>query len=91
MRITSVRFSDFKRFKNLTIKDLPETARLVMLVGPNGSGKSSVFDGFLQWQRKVKFGPSEEQFEYWMRGSDPVLKVMVLAAVCGLGERRDGA
>ena len=26
-----------------------------------------------------------------IRRLDPVLKVMVLAAVCGLGERRDGA
>jgi hypothetical protein len=70
MRVTSVVLRDFKRFKNLTIKNLPETAKLVMLVGPNGCGKSSVFDGFLQWQRKLKFGISEEQFEYWMRGSE---------------------
>ena len=70
MRVTSAYFREFKRFKSLTIKDLPEAASLVMLVGPNGSGKSSVFDGFLQWQRKLRYGPSEEQFEYWMRGSD---------------------
>lgn len=70
LRIASVFFKDFKRFKHLTVKGLPETAKLVMLVGPNGSGKSSVFDGFLQWQRKVRFGPSDEQYEYWMRGSD---------------------
>ena len=39
--------SDYKRFTELTIAHLPETARLVVMVGPNGSGKSSVFDAFL--------------------------------------------
>lgn len=34
----------FKRFTDLTIEELPETARLVVLIGPNGCGKSSVFD-----------------------------------------------
>ena len=38
---------NYKRFTELTIADLPETARLVVLVGPNGTGKSSVFDSFL--------------------------------------------
>ena len=47
MRINRVRLKDYKRFTELTIADLPETARLVVLVGPNGTGKSSVFDSFL--------------------------------------------
>ena len=47
MRIKSVRLKNYKRFTELTIADLPETARLVVLVGPNGTGKSSVFDSFL--------------------------------------------
>ena len=47
MRIESVRLKNYKRFTELTIADLPETARLVVLVGPNGTGKSSVFDSFL--------------------------------------------
>ena len=38
---------NYKRFTELTIADLPETARLLVLVGPNGTGKSSVFDLFL--------------------------------------------
>lgn len=46
MRIKHVRLLSFKRFTDLTITDIPETTRLVMLVGPNGSGKSSVLDGF---------------------------------------------
>ncbi len=47
MRIKSVRLKNYKRFTELTIADLPATARLVVLVGPNGTGKSSVFDSFL--------------------------------------------
>ena len=47
MRIKSARLRDYKRFTDLQIADLPETARLVVMIGPNGSGKSSVFDAFL--------------------------------------------
>ena len=46
MKIKSIELERFRRFKNLTI-ELPETARLVVMIGPNGSGKSSVFDGFI--------------------------------------------
>ena len=44
MKIKSIHLHDFKRFTDLTISELPETARLVVLIGPNGCGKSSVFD-----------------------------------------------
>ena len=47
MRIKSVRLRNYKRFTDLTVADIPATARLVVLVGPNGTGKSSVFDSFL--------------------------------------------
>ena len=47
MRIKQIRLKNYKRFTELTIADLPVTARLVVLVGPNGTGKSSVFDSFL--------------------------------------------
>ena len=47
MRIKKIHLKNYKRFTELTIADLPETARLVVLVGPNGTGKSSVFDSFL--------------------------------------------
>lgn len=49
MKIRSARIRDFKRFTDLTIAELPETARLVVLVGPNGSGKSSLFEAFNFW------------------------------------------
>lgn len=47
MRIKNIHLKDYKRFTELAINEIPETAKLVVLVGPNGSGKSSVFDSFL--------------------------------------------
>ena len=47
MRIKSVHLTNYKRFTNLFINDIPESARLVVLIGPNGTGKSSLFDAFL--------------------------------------------
>ena len=47
MRVKYIQLKDYKRFTDLTISEVPEAARLVVLVGPNGSGKSSVFDSFL--------------------------------------------
>ena len=44
MKIKNIYLKDFKRFKELTISGLPETAKLVLLVGENGCGKSSLFD-----------------------------------------------
>ncbi len=44
MRITKVHLQNFKRFTDLTIDQIPESAKLVLLIGANGSGKSSVFD-----------------------------------------------
>ena len=42
MKIKSIKLKDFKRFTDLTIEGLPETAKLVVMIGPNGCGKSSV-------------------------------------------------
>lgn len=49
MRIKEIRIQNGKRFTDLTIKDIPNTAKLVVIVGPNGGGKSSMFDGFKVW------------------------------------------
>lgn len=51
MRIKDIHLENFKRFTDLTIKDIPETAKLVLLIGGNGSGKSCVFDAF-DWVKK---------------------------------------
>lgn len=51
MRIKSIKIKDFKRFTDLTIQNIPQTAKLVVLVGPNGCGKTSLFEAFNQWYR----------------------------------------
>ena len=51
MKIKQVTFTEFKRFKKLTITGLQESTKLVVLVGSNGSGKSSVFEGFNHWYK----------------------------------------
>ncbi|MGD0466633.1 MAG: AAA family ATPase [Gammaproteobacteria bacterium] len=40
-----------RRFTNLCINNIPETAKLVIMAGPNGSGKTSLFDGFNSWHK----------------------------------------
>ena len=47
MKLKSAHIEKFKRFSDLHILDLPEDARLIVLLGPNGSGKSSLFEAFL--------------------------------------------
>ena len=47
MRIKSVHLNNYKRFTDLLIYGIPESARLVVMIGPNGTGKSSVLDAFL--------------------------------------------
>ncbi len=51
MRIKQINLNNFKRFTNLTITDIPESAKLVLIIGSNGAGKSSVFDAF-DWLSK---------------------------------------
>lgn len=65
MRITSIRLRNFKRFTDLLIHNIPETAKLVVVVGPNGCGKSSLFDALLHWYRlKTGFGLNSDEVYY---------------------------
>ncbi|MFH1110104.1 MAG: AAA family ATPase [Planctomycetota bacterium] len=51
MKIREIRLTNFKRFTDTTITDIPVAARLVLLVGPNGCGKSSLIDAAHMWHR----------------------------------------
>jgi len=44
MKLKSVQIKDFRRFTDLTVKNIPQDAKLIILVGPNGCGKSAFFD-----------------------------------------------
>ena len=56
MKIKRVHLEKFKRFTDLTIEDVPDSAKLVVLVGPNGCGKSSLFDAFKTWHLLNGYG-----------------------------------
>ena len=51
IRLKKVSINDFKRFTQLTVQNIPESTKLIMLAGPNGSGKSSFFDALNTWHR----------------------------------------
>lgn len=52
MKIRKIRLTNFKRFTDTTIADIPIAARLVLVVGPNGCGKSSLIDAVHLWHRQ---------------------------------------
>ena len=73
MRFQSATIKDFKRFTDLTVQGIPDTARLIMLAGPNGSGKSSFFDALSSWHKRSIRGDSWND-DYHMKvtsGTDP--------------------
>ena len=74
MKLKSAQIRNFKRFVDLTIRDLPPDAKLVVLLGPNGCGKSSLFDAF---QSKLiadqLYGRSNEWLGYYRRATSETI------------------
>jgi hypothetical protein len=68
MRISHLHLQHFKRFTELTVEDLPGSARLIVLAGPNGSGKSSLFDAFVIWRGAQSGGWRDDQ-NYYRKGT----------------------
>jgi predicted ATPase len=60
MRIENIHIRDFKRFQDLSVTNIPATAKLVLLTGPNGSGKTSLFEAFNFW---MSFARGQHNFE----------------------------
>jgi ABC-type cobalamin/Fe3+-siderophores transport system ATPase subunit len=73
MKLKTVHLTNFKRFTNLKIEDIPKSTKLVVLTGPNGSGKSSLFEAFNFWMNwaksRINFDP-----EYHSKGSETIDK-----------------
>jgi len=64
MRIKNLSLINFKRFTELSIEEIPENSKLVLLIGANGSGKSSVFDAFTLINTRLK-GENPSLEEFW--------------------------
>ena len=86
MKIKNVQIRNFKRFTELKIEGIPETAKMVVLVGPNGCGKSSVFEAFnaklfTLWSGKNNLmsrdisSPIREDCEYYNKDSDESVNI----------------
>jgi predicted ATPase len=71
MKISKVELKSFKRFTHLTVENIPETAKLIVLVGPNGSGKTSFFEAFHFWQRRRAWNEAGDQV--YFKKNDSVL------------------
>ena len=74
MQIKSVTLTNFKRFTNLHIQNIPETAKLVVLLGPNGCGKTSLFEAFKVWHgyRGYSYTTDEEYYRKYITNSTNV-------------------
>lgn len=73
MKIRKIHLKNFKRFTDLTIAEIPATAKLVLTIGSNGSGKSSLFDAFAwiaQGVTKPKPYNLEESLNYYRKDVD---------------------
>ena len=67
MHIKKIYLRKFKRFSNLTIKNIPSNAKLIIMLGPNGCGKSSIFDAFQLWQDDRVFGVKNNHEDYYVK------------------------
>lgn len=67
MKIRDVKLNRFKRFSDLTVGVIPETAKLVVLAGPNGCGKSSFLEALNTWHRHAWAGRGGWEESYHLK------------------------
>ncbi|MEO0044308.1 MAG: hypothetical protein RL329_3756 [Bacteroidota bacterium] len=79
MKIQKIHLVNFKRFTNIEITNIPETAQLVVLIGANGSGKSSIFDAFnfVDGAIKKDIALNDDFWDYFKKSKDMPLKVQL--------------
>jgi len=77
MKIKSLRLKNFKRFTDLTLQDIPEHTKLVLLIGANGSGKSSVFDAFEFIAILNKGSRNEPEHDYYGKNKQTNIEVVL--------------
>ncbi|MBC2677545.1 AAA family ATPase [Pseudomonas baltica] len=75
MRLLDIRVRNFRKFCDLTITEIPSTAKLVVLTGPNGSGKSSLFDALLlKYRIDSQYGWTEDA-KYYNRPQEELVNL----------------
>ena len=67
MKVREICLTNFKRFTDTTITDIPASVKLVMLVGPNGCGKSSLIDAVQTWHRHHWMGGGHWDNSYYLK------------------------
>jgi predicted ATPase len=71
MKIKNIKINKFKRFTDLTVSEIPESTRLIVLVGPNGSGKTSLFEAFNHWYKLTGYSTQDSQDYFEKKDGTP--------------------
>jgi len=76
VKLKKIQLTNFKRFTDLTIDQIPATSKLVLLIGANGSGKSSLFDAFnfcyFNSGKGKKYNYTKEYLDYFIKSTNVV-------------------
>ena len=77
MKIKSIKLQNFKKFSNLTINELSNKVKLVVLLGPNGCGKSSLVES-MEVARKIyglhQIPWGDSNFNYYIKKDRAISK-----------------
>ena len=71
MKLKAVTIKNFKRFTHMTVKNIPNKARLIVLAGPNGCGKSSFFEALHTWYKWTSRKNQSWEVDYHVKAGSP--------------------